>query len=82
MISPSSLLASKIAGASKTKVAMPLDPSLLRVSLTSGIVGSSTPARGKLIKEVWLDTWLKLSRNFTWVYCKYMVHKSEDIYLQ
>jgi len=42
-MSPSSPLASKIEGFSKTKVAVPLAPSLLRVSLTSGMVGSSMP---------------------------------------
>ena len=42
-MSPSSLLASKTVGFWKMKVAVPLAPSLLRVSLTSGMLGSSTP---------------------------------------
>lgn len=60
-MSPSSLLASKIAGFSKTKVAIPEAPSRLRVSLTSGMVGSEIPLMNSKVvaRQIWLTRWTR-----------------------
>ncbi len=60
-MSPSSLLASKIAGFSKTKVAVPEAPSRLRVSLTSGMVGSGIPLMNSKVvaRQIWLTRWTR-----------------------
>ncbi len=62
-MSPSSLLASKIAGFSKTKVAVPEAPSRLRVSFTSGMVGSGIPLMNSKVvaRQIWLGRWMRTS---------------------
>ncbi len=57
---PTSELASKTEGFWNVKVAVPEEPSLLRVSLTSGMEGSSTPLMNSSFAAIQLIcSWLR-----------------------